>query len=140
MCSKKCAKPDLPGSTSLREPVCTGMCTETRFGNPVGTTITLRPFGSVRSAVGNGNTSGFAGGVLAWAAPAKRPARRARAGIRMSHMMRGPAASSTCNLGRADGVMLVDMTATGPSDDRVVALVRGGDARLFELIMRRHNQ
>jgi len=40
MCSKKCAKPDLPGSTSLREPVSTGICNETMFGKPVGTTIT----------------------------------------------------------------------------------------------------
>ena len=44
MCSKKWAKPDLPGSTSLREPVCTGICSDTMFGKPVGTTITLRPF------------------------------------------------------------------------------------------------
>ena len=50
MCSKKCAKPDLPGSTSLREPVWTGICSDTRLGKPVGTTITRRPFGSVRSA------------------------------------------------------------------------------------------
>ena len=34
MCSKKWAKPDLPGSTSLREPVCTGICSETMFGKP----------------------------------------------------------------------------------------------------------
>ena len=47
MCSKKWAKPDLPGSTSLREPVCTGICSDTMFGNPVGTTITFRPLGSV---------------------------------------------------------------------------------------------
>src|SRR5690606_1499375 len=46
MCSKKCAKPDLPGSTSLRDPVSTGICSETMFGQPVGTTITTRPFGS----------------------------------------------------------------------------------------------
>ena len=59
MCSKKCAKPDLPGSTSLREPVCTGICSETIFGKPVGTTITLRPFGSVFSLAVKGSRSAF---------------------------------------------------------------------------------
>ena len=49
MCSKKWAKPDLPGSTSLREPVCTGICSETMFGKPVGTTMTFRPLGRVFS-------------------------------------------------------------------------------------------
>src|SRR5262245_56214777 len=54
MCSKKWAKPDLPGSTSLREPVITGICSDTMFGKPVGTTITLSPFASVRSLASNG--------------------------------------------------------------------------------------
>src|SRR5262245_8960240 len=56
-CSKKCANPDFPGSNSLREPVCTGMSMLTRLGNPVGTTITLRPLASVRSVAANGITS-----------------------------------------------------------------------------------
>src|SRR5436190_18999191 len=56
-CSKKCAKPDLPGSTSLREPVCTGIWMLTRFGNPVGTTITFSPLASVRSVALNGRMS-----------------------------------------------------------------------------------
>src|SRR5262249_21828731 len=53
-CSKKCANPDLPGSNSFLEPVCTGMSMLTRFGKPVGTTITLRPFGSVRADAAKG--------------------------------------------------------------------------------------
>src|SRR6185436_1638902 len=57
MCSKKCAKPDLPGSTSLRDPVCIGICTETMLGKPVGTTMTLRPLGSVFSLALNGRMS-----------------------------------------------------------------------------------
>ena len=61
MCSKKWAKPDLPGSTSLRDPVCTGICSETMFGKPVGTTITFRPFGSVFSVALNGRMSRAAG-------------------------------------------------------------------------------
>jgi hypothetical protein len=56
-CSKKCAKPDLPGSTSLRDPAWTTIWTLTRFGNPVGTTITLRSFGSVVSVASNGRTA-----------------------------------------------------------------------------------
>ena len=52
MCSKKCAKPDLPGSTSLREPVCTGICSETTFGKPVGTTMTRSSLASVCSEIG----------------------------------------------------------------------------------------
>ena len=48
-CSKKCAKPDFPGSGSLRDPVCIVMKTETMLGKPVGTTITFNPFGSVFS-------------------------------------------------------------------------------------------
>ncbi len=62
MCSKKCAKPDLPGSTSLREPVCTGICSETMLGKPVGTTMTFRPLGSVFSVALKGRMS-----PLAWA-------------------------------------------------------------------------
>ena len=57
MCSKKCAKPDLPGSTSLREPVSTGICSETMFGKPVGTTMTTSPFGSVFVVALNGRMS-----------------------------------------------------------------------------------
>src|SRR6266540_4030882 len=57
MCSKKCANPDLPGSTSLREPVCTGIWRETMLGNPVGTTMTFSPLGSVFSTALNGRMS-----------------------------------------------------------------------------------
>src|SRR4249920_2594522 len=56
-CSKKWAKPDLPGSTSLREPVWTGIWMLTRFGKPVGTTMTLRPLARVVSVARNGRTS-----------------------------------------------------------------------------------
>jgi hypothetical protein len=45
MCSKKWAKPDLPGSTSLRDPVSTGICSETMFGNPVSTDHKVRVLG-----------------------------------------------------------------------------------------------
>ena len=65
MCSKKWAKPDLPGSTSLREPVCTGICSETMFGKPVGTTITLRPLASVFSVALNGSTCDWRSAVIA---------------------------------------------------------------------------
>src|SRR6266496_617370 len=54
MCSKKWANPDLPGSTSLREPVCTGIWRETILGNPVGTTMTFSPLGRLFSAALNG--------------------------------------------------------------------------------------
>src|SRR5215510_3807809 len=64
MCSKKWAKPDLPASTSLREPVITGICSDTMFGKPVGTTITLSPFASVRSLASKGRMRPAAG---AWA-------------------------------------------------------------------------
>src|SRR6266540_623685 len=57
MCSKKWANPDLPGSTSLREPVCTGIWSETMLGNPVGTTMTFSPLGSLFSAALNGRMS-----------------------------------------------------------------------------------
>src|SRR5439155_2442249 len=56
-CSKKCAKPDFPGSTSLREPACTAILKLTRFGNPVGRTMTFSPLGSVDSVASNGSTS-----------------------------------------------------------------------------------
>jgi hypothetical protein len=56
-CSKKCANPLFPGSTSLRDPVWTGIWIETMFGNPVGTTITRSPLGSVASVALNGRTS-----------------------------------------------------------------------------------
>src|SRR6478672_9011804 len=57
MCSKKCANPVFPGSTSFRDPVCTGIWIETMFGNPVGTTMTLSPLGSVFSTAEKGRTS-----------------------------------------------------------------------------------
>src|ERR1035437_7019632 len=57
MCSKRWANPDLPGSTSFREPVFTGIWTDTIFGNPVGTTMTFSPFGSVFSAALKGRRS-----------------------------------------------------------------------------------
>ncbi len=57
MCSKKWANPDLPGSTSFREPVCTGIWSETMFGKPVGTTMTFRPFGRVFSVALKGRMS-----------------------------------------------------------------------------------
>ena len=69
MCSKKWAKPDLPGSTSLREPVCTGICSETMFGKPVGTTMTFRPFGRVFSVAWNGRMSAGEAGFCVWASP-----------------------------------------------------------------------
>src|SRR6266508_3764521 len=57
MCSKKWANPDLPGSTSLREPVWTGIWSETMLGNPVGTTMTFSPLGSLFSTALNGRMS-----------------------------------------------------------------------------------
>src|SRR5471032_2506789 len=60
MCSKKWAKPDLPGSTSLREPVCTGICSETIFGKPVGTMMIFKPLARVFSVALNGNKSALA--------------------------------------------------------------------------------
>jgi hypothetical protein len=79
MCSKKWAKPDLPGSTSLRDPVWTGIWSETRFGKPVGTTMTLRPFGRVVSVAWKGSRSldisgPFGAGVAAWALAARAKA------------------------------------------------------------------
>ncbi len=65
MCSKKCAKPDLPGSTSFREPVWTGIWSETMFGKPVGTTMTFRPFGRVFSVALKGRMSAVAFAVFA---------------------------------------------------------------------------
>ena len=77
----------MPGSTSFREPVCTGIWIETMFGKPVGTTITFKPFGRVFSVAANGRMSpavfadfeaGLAGeaDVGVWALP--RVAMRAR--------------------------------------------------------------
>src|SRR5206468_163373 len=65
-CSKKWAKPDLPGSISFREPVCIVVKTETTFGNPVGTMMTFRPFGSVFSVAANGRMGAllFVAGAL----------------------------------------------------------------------------
>ncbi len=74
MCSKKCAKPDLPGSTSLREPVWTGICSDTMLGKPVGTTITRRPFGSVRSVASKGRMRPEGLGAWAEAVTASREA------------------------------------------------------------------
>jgi hypothetical protein len=56
-CSKKCANPDLPGSTSLREPVWTGIWIVTMLGNPVGTTMTFRPLARVVSLALKGRIS-----------------------------------------------------------------------------------
>ena len=54
MCSKKCAKPERPGSYSSREPVRTidQYATSPELG--IGITITLRPLSSVRVVVGKG--------------------------------------------------------------------------------------
>src|SRR5476649_2723588 len=60
MCSKKWAKPDLPGSTSLREPVCTGICSETMLGKPVGTMMIFKPLARVFSVALKGNKSALA--------------------------------------------------------------------------------
>src|SRR5262249_32740867 len=80
MCSKKWAKPDLPGSTSFRDPVCTGIWSETMFGKPVGTTMTRRPFGSVFSAAAKGRMRPPGGrSVVAFMAPRAR-ARRTSGG------------------------------------------------------------
>jgi hypothetical protein len=86
MCSKKCANPDLPGSISLREPVWTGIWTETMFGNPVGTTMTLRPLGRVVSVALKGRMSDgeavaadFVAAFRALDCAARRPGRRATA-------------------------------------------------------------
>ena len=57
MCSKKWANPDLPGSTSLRDPVWTGIWRETMFGKPVGTTMTFRPLARVFSVAWKGRMS-----------------------------------------------------------------------------------
>src|SRR5712692_10538937 len=57
MCSKKWANPVLPGSNSLRDPVWTGICTETTFGNPVRTAITFKPLASVFSTGLSGRMS-----------------------------------------------------------------------------------
>ena len=80
MCSKKWAKPDLPGSTSLRDPVCTGICSDTMFGKPVGTTMTFRPFGSVFSTASKGRIRFAAAGAgWEWAFMASRLVARDKA-------------------------------------------------------------
>ena len=91
MCSKKWAKPDLPGSTSLRDPVWTGICSDTMFGKPVGTTMTLRPFGRVLSTASNGRIRlGAAGAGWAWAFMASRLVARDKAmGSRLVCMEQG---------------------------------------------------
>src|SRR5471032_1264438 len=60
MCSKKWAKPDLPGSTSLRDPVCTGICKETMLGKPVGTMMIFKPLARVFSVALKGSKSALA--------------------------------------------------------------------------------
>ena len=65
MCSKKWANPDFPASNSLREPVCTGICRETMLGNPVGTTMTLRPLARVFSVALKGSTWARRSAVMA---------------------------------------------------------------------------
>ena len=64
MCSKKCAKPERPGSYSSREPVRTIDQYATSPSLGIGTTMTLRPFGSVRVAVGKGMMG--ATSVVSW--------------------------------------------------------------------------
>src|ERR1044072_4726549 len=54
MCSKKCAKPVRPASYSSREPVRTTVQYAASPSLGIGTTIAVRPFGSVRVSVGNG--------------------------------------------------------------------------------------
>src|SRR5687768_3040367 len=54
MCSKKCAKPDFPGSTSLRDPTDTAIWSDTTLAKPVGTMMTRRPLASVRSVGAKG--------------------------------------------------------------------------------------
>src|SRR5262252_9150204 len=57
MCSKKCAKPERPGSYSSREPVRTIDQYAMRPSLGIGITITLSPFGSVFVVVGKGMMS-----------------------------------------------------------------------------------
>ena len=104
MCSKKWAKPDLPGSTSFREPVFTGIWIDTMFGKPVGTTMIFSPFGRVLSEPLKGRRSRVAGeaaGSLAAVAPATgvaccavalaaTRARRTAAGVRKRGMKASP--------------------------------------------------
>src|SRR6267143_834710 len=56
MCSKKCAKPDLPGSISLREPARTTVQYATRPGLSNRTATTLRPLSRTVRCVGYGKT------------------------------------------------------------------------------------
>jgi hypothetical protein len=61
----------------LREPVWTGIWIETMFGKPVGTTMTLRPFGRAFSCALNGRMSDWARVVMeSDAADSARTARR----------------------------------------------------------------
>src|SRR5215831_6212433 len=57
MCSKKCAKPERPGSYSSREPVRTIDQNATSPSLGIGITITSSPFGSVFVVVGKGMMS-----------------------------------------------------------------------------------
>jgi hypothetical protein len=73
----------------LRDPVFTGIWSDTMFGKPVGTTMTLRPFGSSFSVAGKVRRSGkapvfFAGERFVAAAAGRSRERIARAaGIRI---------------------------------------------------------
>src|SRR6185295_1570868 len=57
MCSKKCAKPERPGSYSSREPVRTIDQNATSPLLGIGITISSRPLGSVFAVVGKGMMS-----------------------------------------------------------------------------------
>src|SRR5262249_17420248 len=54
---KKMSEAGFSGSNSLREPVWTGICTETTLGKPVLTTITFKPLGKVFSVGLSGRMS-----------------------------------------------------------------------------------
>jgi hypothetical protein len=101
MCSKKCANPDLPGSTSLREPVSTGICSDTMFGNPVGTTITFSPFGSVRSVTVKGSSASASAAVAAgWVTGADPMTTTIATAARMQRRKEGMAAVYVVRTGR----------------------------------------
>jgi hypothetical protein len=78
MCSKKCAKPDFPASTSLRLPVHTGIWRLTRPLTPVGITTTRRPLARVFWWMGKGKAALGAG-----AAAMSSVGTRARGRVRM---------------------------------------------------------
>src|SRR5262245_42362079 len=109
-CSKKCANPDLPGSNSLLEPVWTGTSMLTRLGNPVGTTITFRPLGSVRSVAAKGRMSVDEEARCAGACAASMPvrARRMSAEAKDRGCMRGSpdSAEAGCDLLGTDHLMV----------------------------------